>query len=117
MPSSSTRFPPADLRQAIVESVPYLLSGWREDARNALLTLARMWLTAATGRIEPKGRAAEWAMARLPPESAAWLARARADYLGLAEQDWTAAEDLAPVIARLASEVEASLGPLTRPRA
>ena len=109
--------PPADLRRAIAESVPYLLLGWREDARNALLTLARMWLTAATGRIEPKDRAADWAMARLPPDAAAWLAQARADYLGLAEADWAAPEALAPVIDRLATEVEASLGPLARPRA
>jgi len=76
-----------------------------------------MWLTAATGRIEPKDRAADWAMPRLPPDAAAWLARARADYLGLAEADWTVAEALAPVIDRLVSEVEASLGDLARPRA
>ncbi len=100
-PPPATLFDPVplrDVRRAISESLPGLLQGWREDCRNALLTLARMWLTATTGRIEPKDRAADWAIARLPPEQAVWLVRARADYLGLAEETWTATEDMVPLV-------------------
>ena len=102
--------PPDDIRRAISESLPALLQAWRGDCRNALLTLARMWMTAATGRIEPKDRAADWAIARLPLATAAGLVRARADYLGLAEEDWTDTAMIAPLVDRLVSETEAALG-------
>jgi streptomycin 3"-adenylyltransferase len=101
--------PPEDLRRALAESLPYLLEGWREDCRNAILTLARMWLTAETGRIEPKDRAADWAIPRLPADTAAWLAKARDDYLGRADPDWTAPEAMAPLVDRLTAEIEAAL--------
>jgi streptomycin 3"-adenylyltransferase len=97
--------PPADLHRALAESLPYLLEGWREDCRNALLTLARMWLTAETGRIEPKDRAADWAIARLPADTAGWLAQARDDYLGRADADWTATDAMAPLVERLTAEI------------
>ncbi len=103
--------PAGDIRRAVAESLPYLLQGWSEDARNALLTLARMWLTAATGEIRGKDAAADWAAARLPAADAAWLVRARDDYLGGAVTDWPAmAEALRPVVERLADRVRAALG-------
>ncbi len=109
--------PMEDVRRAIADGVPDLVEDWRWDARNVLLTLARMWLTAATGAVLPKDRAADWAITRLPPDAAAWLARARADYLGLAAEDWAeAAAALGPTVERLAAETEASLGDLARPR-
>ncbi|MFO1142294.1 MAG: aminoglycoside adenylyltransferase family protein [Amaricoccus sp.] len=101
--------PPDDLRSAIAKSLPYLLQGWREDVRNALLTLARMWLTVSTGEIAPKDAAAAWAAARLPPDLAPLLARARADYLGLADADWTATPKLARLVEHLRAEIEADL--------
>jgi streptomycin 3"-adenylyltransferase len=101
--------PPGDLRRALAESLPCLLAGWREDCRNALLTLARMWLTAATGRFEPKDRAADWAIARLPSDAAPWLARARDDYLGRADADWTETDAVVPLVDRLTAEIEAAL--------
>ena len=101
--------PPGDLRRAIATSLPYLLQGWREDVRNALLTLARMWLTASTGAIAPKDVAAAWAVARLPPDVAPLLAAARADYLGLADADWTATPPLAELVEHLRAEIEAEL--------
>ena len=109
--------PAEDVRRAIADGVPDLVEDWRWDARNVLLTLARMWLTAATGEVLPKDRAADWAIARLPTDAAAWLARARADCLGLAAVDWAAAAAaLGPSVERLAAEAEASLGDLVRPR-
>lgn len=108
--------PARDLRRAVADSLPYLLQGWPEDARNALLTLARMWLTAATGEVRSKVRAADWAMARLPAADAAWLTQARDDYLGGAAPDWRAmTEKLHPTVARLARRVERALGAEARP--
>ncbi len=101
--------PPGDLRRAMAESLPHLLEGWAGDTRNVLLTLARMWLTAATGCIESKDRAAEWALARLPADAGSWLVRARDDYLGLAEADWTTPDPVAPLVDLLVSETKAAL--------
>jgi len=74
--------PDSDLRRAIRDSLPGLIDSIKGDERNVLLTLARMWLTAATGEIASKDRAAEWAAARLPHEQAALLDQARQAYLG-----------------------------------
>lgn len=107
--------PQADLRRALADLLPSLLQGWTEDARNAALTLARMWLTAATGEIRAKDAAADWAIARLEGHDATWLARARADYLGEASVDWPGAtEALRPTIGRMARRVAEALGPEAR---
>ncbi|HYI31023.1 MAG TPA: aminoglycoside adenylyltransferase family protein [Bradyrhizobium sp.] len=82
--------PAEDLRRAIGEALPALINSLEGDERNVLLTLARMWLTLTTGQIVPKDVAAEWAISRLPAESSATIALARAAYLGLAtNDDWT----------------------------
>ncbi|WP_206022246.1 aminoglycoside adenylyltransferase family protein [Billgrantia bachuensis] len=74
--------PEADLRRAIVDSLPGLIEGLRGDERNVLLTLARMWMTLETGEITPKDVAAAWALERLPAELQAEMALARRAYLG-----------------------------------
>lgn len=81
--------PPGDLRRAIVEGVPGLLADLDRDEANVLLTLARIWLTLATGEIRAKDAAADWALARLPEANGAALARARAIYVGEAADEWT----------------------------
>jgi len=58
--------PPADLRRAIVEGVPQLMTDLESDTRNVLLTLARIWHTLATGEITSKDKAASWVAKRLP---------------------------------------------------
>lgn len=81
---------PEDVRRAIGDALPPLLASLEGDERNVLLTLARMWRTLASGEIVSKDAAAEWAMARLPPEAAGLLGRARDAYLGGAKVDWAA---------------------------
>jgi predicted nucleotidyltransferase len=82
--------PRADLIQAMVDSIPVILPGIgeRDDTRNGLLTLARIWTTLAGGEIRSKDEAASWALARLPEEHRLVLAHARAAYLGEEPEDW-----------------------------
>lgn len=86
--------PPADYRRAIADGIDGLLGGLEpdDDARNVLLTLARIWSTLATGEIRAKDAAADWALPRLPEDHRPVLARARAIYLGEQEERW---DDLA----------------------
>ncbi|MEV5882668.1 aminoglycoside adenylyltransferase family protein [Streptomyces sp. NPDC052020] len=85
--------PHDDLRRAIVAGVPELMRELGPDTRNVLLTLARIWSTLATGEIRSKDAAAGWALARTPARHRPVLARARAVYLGEAEERW---DDLLP---------------------
>lgn len=81
--------PEADLRRAILDSLPDLVAGLHGDERNVLLTLARMWMTLETGEIAPKDVAATWALERLPPEHKASLGLARQGYLAGGGDDWS----------------------------
>jgi streptomycin 3"-adenylyltransferase len=81
--------PPADLHRAIAACLPSLLGDLRGDERNVVLTLARMWVTLATGKILPKDEAALWVMGRLPAPLAPVLALARSAYLGEQRDDWS----------------------------
>ncbi|MFC3072978.1 aminoglycoside adenylyltransferase domain-containing protein [Shinella pollutisoli] len=74
--------PAGQVRRAMRDALPALLAGLEDDARNVLLTLARMWRTAETGAFVAKGDAAAWAAARMPAGEAETLAAARAAYLG-----------------------------------
>lgn len=77
----------------------------------ALLTLARMWHTAATGAFAPKDAAAAWAAARLPADLATWLELAGRAYVGEAEDDWRDHRVRAAAVAeRLRREVERAGG-------
>lgn len=81
--------PPGDLERAVRDVIPELLPGLEEDdTRNSLLTLARVWFTLATGRIESKDVAAMWAMNCLPDGTGEGLRLARAGYLGDAVDEW-----------------------------
>jgi streptomycin 3"-adenylyltransferase len=76
--------PADDVRVAIADSLPALVTGLAGDERNVMLTLARMWVTLATGEIVPKNVAATRMLARLPEAHRAVLALARDAYLGTA---------------------------------
>jgi predicted nucleotidyltransferase len=80
--------PRADLERALIDVIPGLLAELEPDTRNVILTLARIWTTLVTGEILPKDAAADWAMARLPDEHRAVLARARAIYVGEEPERW-----------------------------
>ncbi len=60
-------------------------SDWAGDERNVVLTMARIWYSAASGSIASKDAAADWAMRRLPTEHASVLQEARQAYLGHGE--------------------------------
>ncbi|WP_041562504.1 aminoglycoside adenylyltransferase family protein [Nocardia brasiliensis] len=81
--------PRADLTHAMVAGVPELVEELGTDTRNVLLTLARVWMTVATGVIAAKDKAADWALDRIAQEHRPVLAHARAVYLGAAEENWT----------------------------
>lgn len=97
--------PPADLRRALLDSLPDLLADLEID-RNVLLTLARMWYTLETGAFAPKDVAAVWALDRLPAELGAPLAHARGVYLGEAEDRPIDVPAVRALAARLAAEIE-----------
>lgn len=80
--------PMTDIRRAIRDSLPSLLAEAAGDERNVVLTLSRMWLTAATGDIAPKDAASEWAEKQAPPDHAMLLRYARDGYLGKIEDRW-----------------------------
>ena len=87
--------PPDDVRRATLDAIPGILLDLDADTRNGILTLARIWTTVATGTIRAKDAAADWALPRLPMEHREVLARARAIYLGEAEEGW---DDLRPQV-------------------
>ena len=66
---------------------------WAGDERNIVLTLARVWYSAATGKIAAKDVAAEWVMERLPAEHQLVLLEARQAYLGHQEEHLAARAD------------------------
>lgn len=78
------------VRQAMRDLLPGLTGGFEGDERNVLLTLARMWHTAETGRFLSKDEAAAWAISRLGEAHAAVLEHARRAHLGDVAEDWNA---------------------------
>jgi predicted nucleotidyltransferase len=101
--------PWADLRRAMLDSIPDLLSYLAGDERNVVLTFVRIWTTLATGVIRSKGGAADWAMPLLPPEHRAVLAYARGNYLdGTPEQWGDLLPRVRPLVDHVIDEIEAS---------
>ena len=103
--------PNDDYRRAMSACVDDVLRGLDEDTRNMILTLARVWCSIETASIRSKDEAAAWALERLPEEHRAVLERARAGYLGEADERW---DDLAPDVRShadyVAAEVRRALG-------
>ena len=98
--------PQRDLVHAISDELPALLDDLEGDTRNVILTLARMWLTLATGEIRSKDAAADWALARLPGAARPALAHARAIYLGEQPEDWAGREEaVPPLVEYLVAEI------------
>lgn len=87
--------PEAHIRRAMREALPSLLAGLHGEERNVLLTLARMWRTAATGAFVSKDAAADWAVPQMPAAEAATLAHARDAYLGRIDDAWDERQDAA----------------------
>lgn len=100
----------AQVREAMRQLLPGLLEGLDGDARNVLLTLARIWWTAGTGAFLSKDEAAEKAANAFGARTGEVLRAARRAYLGLAGD----AEPGPPALLRevaghLSREIEARL--------
>jgi len=93
-PAPAELFDPDDVIRASLAGIPDRLSAVHGDTCNVVLTLARVWTTLATGRIEPKDAAADWVLTRLPPEHQAVLEHARQLYLTSTYADETWPDDL-----------------------
>ena len=110
--------PWADLRRALLGTVPDLRSHLAGDERNVILTFARIRATLETGRFLAKDAAAAWAIERTDdPADRAVLARARSLYLdGIAAQDWGELRPaIGPCAERLIAAIErAAAGPPPR---
>ena len=65
-----------------------LLADLGPDTRNVVLTLARIWVTVAEGRIARKDEAARWAAARLGAADAAVILEASEAYDAGAAERW-----------------------------
>lgn len=87
------------VRQAMRDALPDLLNGLHGDERNVMLTLARMWHTASTGKFVTKDAAAKWAIQRLSGSDAMALDHARRAYLGEVTDDWSHLGDAAQKLA------------------
>ncbi|WP_087107114.1 aminoglycoside adenylyltransferase family protein [Halomonas citrativorans] len=103
--------PMADIQKAIRDSLPSLLNHIEGDERNVILTLSRMWLTAATGNIAPKDVATMWAEQQAPAAHAALLKYAREGYLGRGNDWWEDKyEAMKALVAYMKNNIERTLG-------
>lgn len=102
--------PMADIRKAMKDCLPDLMKDLKGDERNVILTLARMWVTAATFDFLPKDAAAEWAKLRLPKEQAVLLGLAGKAYRGEYADKWEGLEaDVVALAYQMIKEIEACL--------
>lgn len=85
--------PHDDLVCAMISDIDRLRDDLNSDTRNAILTLARIWSTVATGSIYSKDSAADWVLDCLPQVHRSVLAQARAMYLGDQVERWNDLED------------------------
>ncbi|MFC5870785.1 AadA family aminoglycoside 3''-O-nucleotidyltransferase [Aquincola agrisoli] len=105
--------PESDLFSALADTLKLWKTpmDWAGDERNVVLTLARVWYSAATGKIAPKDVAAEWVVERLPDEHQSALSEARQAYLGHCEDRLALRGDqLTDLIAFIKREVTSLLG-------
>lgn len=79
--------PESDFFKALTDTLKLWNSpaDWADDERNVVLTLARVWYSAATGKVVSKDVAADWAIPRLPAALQPLLLEARQAYLGTGE--------------------------------
>jgi len=103
--------PWADLRRAMIESIPDLLSYLEGDERNVVLTFVRIWTTLATGVIRSKDGAADWALPLLPPEQRGVLEYARDNYLAGIPEHWgDLLPRVRPFVDYVVGEIETAAG-------
>ena len=82
-----------EIKKAIEFSLPGLISSFKGDERNVLLTLSRMWFTLETKKVTTKDIAAEWALPKLSTDFSPLLKMAKDAYLGNVHDDWNGIEN------------------------
>src|SRR5699024_8821427 len=97
-PTADVLFEPVpehDFSRALADTLKQWNShaDWAGDERNVVLTLVRIWYSAATGSIVPKDAAADWVLKRLPIEYQPILHEAQQAYLGHSEDNLAARAD------------------------
>ena len=103
--------PFCEIKKAIRFSLPGLISGFKGDERNVLLTLSRMWFTLATGEITTKDVAAKWAILKLPERFSPLLTMAKEAYLGNSSDEWeTVEEEAMALVDHMRTQIEELLG-------
>ncbi len=99
--------PELDVRRAMKDSLPGLIANLKGDERNVILTLARMWVTAATGEFMAKDEAAQWVIPHLPKEQAALIELAEKAYRGECSDKWENLEtELVVLVERMKKDIE-----------
>lgn len=88
------KVPYKDFMAAITDALPNLMSDLNSDARNVLLTLARIWSTIATDAIRSKPAAADWVINRLPEKYRPVMERAKAICNGEEKEHWDDIQEL-----------------------
>lgn len=91
--------PYKDFITALAEELDGLRKEVSSDTRNVLLTLARIWRTAATDSISSKQKAAEWAGQELPENYKTIMLRALTAARGEQEEVWSDVSDSIPACA------------------
>lgn len=81
-----------EIKKAIGSSLPQLISSFRGDEINAILTLSRMWLTLQTEDIVAKDIAAKWVLLKLPVRYQSLLQTAKEAYVGNVAYEWNYSE-------------------------
>jgi streptomycin 3"-adenylyltransferase len=98
-----------DLKKAVQDSLPSLLSDLIGDERNVLLTLARMVVTMNTGQIVSKDEAARQVIPSLDQRGRSAMTLAIRGYLGEVEDRWSHHRvELEETVAILAARIRAA---------
>jgi streptomycin 3"-adenylyltransferase len=94
----------------MTDVLPALLRDLEEDTRNVILTVARVWVTTATGRVLSKADAAGWAIDRLASEVSLPVASARELYLQGGFGPWDDLEAVRRTVAAMRYEIDLLVG-------
>lgn len=109
-PPPATLFGPVpidDIARGGRDGIPDLVANLDGDTTNVLLTLARIWFTASTGRVTTKDAAGDWAVGRTTGDVAEVLARARAAYVDGTPHEWgVVGDDVRSVAASLVAAID-----------
>lgn len=88
------------LHRTVIASIPALIEDLEGDERHVLLTLARIVVTARTGRIVAKDVAADHVAFDLMKAERELLEQARDGYRGISEDDWSGLTGRTAALAR-----------------